>query len=614
MRLSELAAYAEKKYRIREEHKWADFPGFSVLAEPRTGKWVALLMRHWDMDTGTEIERCDLKCGRQSLWEFSRPYLAPPIRMRGDKWLSVAFDERTEPELVFRLFDRAMKAGEPSGFTIVLGADHIAADTAYHDTALPFANSSYQPPRETVPERIRQMRRMYEYGRETPEEKARNFYRQGMLMQDYEDELPWSGDFVCYYPTYHDLTTRQLRGYFTWRAGLRRGEYAPVPPSLCYLYLYELLNGIGCGSAAESLQRMRAFEEGYLDAGFGDAAMRRNLRRWMLEFAVLRDVPPETARTYADPELLRRDAALAALQSPEDCPDETLFEALCLFGGPKPVQSPVIAADAARGVHLFCQAWRFAAKHADIAGKSLFAACFGEKKPLRWYPLSNAVTWEKQRPEERIYELDPCRSFRCRGGVWLAESYEKLSFDRRRLQGFLHETDLMLRKYLKTGRLLREKQENSWAAPYIQAAIEEDRRAMAEAARPKIVLDLSGLERIRQDALTTRDSLLTAEEREELEAAAQEAPPAFDAPAAEGRAELPLDAVQIQILLALLQEGSAKDIIQSHRLMPSLVADAVNEALYDDFGDTVLNCEEDELTLVEDYREELWHMLGGNQE
>ena len=47
MELSELAAYAEEKYHIREEHKWAEFPGFSVLADPRTGKWAALLMRQW---------------------------------------------------------------------------------------------------------------------------------------------------------------------------------------------------------------------------------------------------------------------------------------------------------------------------------------------------------------------------------------------------------------------------------------------------------------------------------------------------------------------------------------------------------------------------------------
>ncbi len=52
MELSELTAYAEEKFNIHEQHKWADFPGFSVLADPNTGKWVALLMRQWDYETG----------------------------------------------------------------------------------------------------------------------------------------------------------------------------------------------------------------------------------------------------------------------------------------------------------------------------------------------------------------------------------------------------------------------------------------------------------------------------------------------------------------------------------------------------------------------------------
>ena len=61
MELSELTAYAEGKFHMREQYKWADFPGFSVLADPNTGKWIALLMRQWDYDTGTEIQRCDFK-------------------------------------------------------------------------------------------------------------------------------------------------------------------------------------------------------------------------------------------------------------------------------------------------------------------------------------------------------------------------------------------------------------------------------------------------------------------------------------------------------------------------------------------------------------------------
>lgn len=83
LELSDLTAYAEEKFHIQEQHKWMDFPGFSVLAEPHSGKWVALLMRQWDFETGSEVQCCDLKCGRGVLYEQNAPYLSLPFRMRG---------------------------------------------------------------------------------------------------------------------------------------------------------------------------------------------------------------------------------------------------------------------------------------------------------------------------------------------------------------------------------------------------------------------------------------------------------------------------------------------------------------------------------------------------
>ena len=134
--------------------------------------------------------------------------------------------------------------------------------------------------------------------------------------------------------------------------------------------------------------------------------------------------------------------------------------------------------------------------------------------------------------------------------------------------------------------------------------IEEDKKAVIEAARPKITIDLSGLEQIRRDAATTRESLLT---EDEIEGLAETAPPADESETS----DFPLEPVQIQILRALLEERDAAEILKAHHLMPSMTADAINEALFDEIGDTVLLCEEDQLLLVDDYIEELEQILGG---
>ena len=162
MELDDLTAYAEEKYHLAEQHKWADFPGFSVLADPITGKWIALLMRQWDQETGTELQRCDLKCGQQSMLETKADYLSPPFRMKGRKWLGVCFDERTEPELVFRLFDRALHSGEQRGYTLILEDRPGDCMDAWAESPLPAAGALFTD--ESVPEippRILEMMRLY---------------------------------------------------------------------------------------------------------------------------------------------------------------------------------------------------------------------------------------------------------------------------------------------------------------------------------------------------------------------------------------------------------------------------------------------------------------------
>ena len=631
MQMAELVAYAGEKYRIEEQHKWADFPGFSVLCHPQTGKWIALLMRQWDGERGEEAERCEIKCGSLPPALAGKPYLFPAVRMRGAKWTGVAFGPETETEIVTQLLDEAVRAGTAHGFTltlshpaarkdsgIVIDAEvtiHVdrsypaaAGDKVYHDTPLPFSDSVCKPPREDVPEALRQMRRLYEYGRETPEEKARNFVRQGLFMQDYEDDADWEGDFVCFYPSYHDLSLRQLRAYFGWRTRIRHGEYRAIPASVSYLYIYELLNGIGAASPEDSIRKLKEFEHGFLDSGLGPERMRRNLRRWMMEYAIVHELPVETVRSCADPDLIAQDDALAALREPTAHSDSEVLSALLRFGGNKLAQSPVFTQE--RSARCLCEAWRIAAREYRYGGNDLFTLCFGSMEKHRWYPLSNALFLWNKLPAEMNFELDPCRIYRCRLGLWQLECYDSAVFDKKRIAGFLHEADRLLRRYFKTGRYLREKPEDAWASPYINAAIEKDRREVIEASRPKVTIDLSGLDRIRRDAMLTRDSLLTEEERSEAapgtsDLSQEESKPVGD--------ELPLDAPLRQLMLSLLRGEDPGALIRQMHWMPSLVADTVNEALYDEIGDTVLLCEEDRLFLVEDYRENLEIIFGGNK-
>ena len=269
MELSELADYAKAKYNISEQHKWSGFPGFSILADPTTGEWLALLMRQRSPETGAELRRCDIKCGQECLYEIRAPFLSLPFRMKGQNWAGVSFDGQTDPQTVFRLFDRAVERCAQRGAVVVLEEKPRYVTGTYTETALPFAGRTFSVPDPEVPQRIREMYRLYESGDSSFVRKCRNFYRQGKFMEDYTDDLEWTGDYRHYFATYHDLSIRQLRGYFTWRTHARKGEYRPLCTSLAYLYLYELLCGIGADSPEESLRLARDLLE---EVGIGSLA------------------------------------------------------------------------------------------------------------------------------------------------------------------------------------------------------------------------------------------------------------------------------------------------------------------------------------------------------
>ncbi len=128
MLLEGLTVYALNKYGIREEYKWTQFPGFSVLCHPKTGKWVALLMRQWDPDAGEMQEVCDLKSGHVVLSERSPEWLSGPSRMKGTNWIGVRFTDETDRGVVLRLFDQAIRLGNPPAKAIVL--ENPAPETA----------------------------------------------------------------------------------------------------------------------------------------------------------------------------------------------------------------------------------------------------------------------------------------------------------------------------------------------------------------------------------------------------------------------------------------------------------------------------------------------------
>ena len=578
-----------------------------MLCDPSTGKWAALLMRQWDGDRGTMTELCDIKCGREAIAEFNAPYITEPFRMKGDKWVGVRVDGNCDEQVVFRLFDRALNSSKRYGATIVLASELPKPQSKRSvETPLPVSAAVHVPVRKYIPRKIQEMSMLYEYGDRSMRQRSKNFFTQGKFMEDYEDNQPWYGDYHRYFPTYHDLRLAELRGYFTWRTQLRKGNYQPIAASLAYIYVYELLNGIGADSPEDSLRKLKEFETEYIDSGIGDSDMRRNLHRWMAELAVIKNVKPETAALYFDKKEAAQDKALTVLEQPDRYGDGEVFGALCEMTTVRLNKSPVVTKCGDEGMRLFAELWRYMLVNMTTESGNFFKMCFGTLRELRWHPLCNAVYWHPEPYADAEYVLNENHSFFCKDGLWYERTYPRVYFIREMLNDFCHEADRLLRVYLKTGRPLKQRASATWAAPHISAFIEADRQAKIEAAKPKITIRFSQLEQIRQDASVTRDSLLTEEEMTEAEEIEASPANAYD----ELTSDL-LNEVQLKIMSMLLSGESVRPFINENHLMSSVLADEINEALFDEIGDTVLECDGENLSLIEDYTEDVKELLGG---
>ncbi len=609
MQLSDLATYAFEKYQIPEEHKWDSFPGFSVLCHPATKQWLALLMRSRDPQTGMTTEKCDLRCGRLALSLVNHPYITNPVREKGGDWLGIDFNQNADPKIVFALFDAAYNLNKSVHADTTKSVHAETPKNVYSDTPIDFTN---RPKPQTslyvTPQKITEMKRLYDYfSFNRNAARNSNFYRQGKFMEDYEDDAPAKIVTTHYYPTYHELNIIELRAYFTWRTQLRRGNYQPTATSLAYIYIYELINCIGASSPEDSLQKMLTFEANYLQQ-FGNTNLNSNFKHWMFDFIVVNDLPKEYAIKYATDDMVYEQAIDVMLNHPDHTDDEII----AAFGKVLKkdfCKSPVVKKQGDKGKLYFAGAWR-------ILKTELTHTLFGDQKLTNWTPLNNAIYYAAPDRPDFDYEIFPSLKYYHRSGKWTILHYDYNYYNKLMFKNFVNAVDFKLRQRFNTGSPLKESEAYRQFYELIDRAI----HYYDEQSKPKITVNLSSLGQIREDSLVTRDNLLTDDDRADattitattnVETFHETSLPKTSAPKPSlPKTSTPSPAaepapVEIQILRALLDDTDATPIIKANHLMPTVVAEKINEMFYDQFADNIVDCDGTKIWVVEDYEDML---------
>ena len=582
MKLSELTKYVEDKYQIKENFDLTNYPNCSVLIHPKTQRWIALLIRQIDSKNNSEIERCDVRrigyCFSYLYGRFS------PFLLKGSEWVGFDLNSIKDNKEIFDIFDETY-ATETKRFEDIISM-------ILYDKADDY-NKKYI---ETLPQNkiIYEMQKLYCYDESFILDlftkydyskydipyifKCKNFYLQGKFMENYSDDVSLKKSLKKTYPTYHDLDTEQLRQFFSWRTKIRKYIFEKISNPFAHLYIFELLNLIGTDSVEDSLNKLIDFYENYANTKFGSLGLQNNMKEWILGFIVINNLSKEIALNFA-PQIF----AIEVLFNSKNYDDNTILSALGTIME-RDISTLVIKKTEKIGNHYFAKIW-------SICFEKIQEIIFGKMQTMYYEPLPNVPYWTQFEQYNRVYELCKTHIYYYEDNQWNQKCYWLGYNGQENIKYFIHAVDLKLRQLLNIGSSLKEKRSDLLFFPFIDEAIE----IIKEDLKPKIAINLAFLDNIRKESNDTRDNLLTEEDLTE---------DISGNPNVIAVSQNNMQ-IEIQILTKLLSGENINEIINENHLMPSVVADKINELFYDDFSDNIIDYNGITFSVIEDYKNDL---------
>lgn len=423
------------------------------------------------------------------------------------------------------------------------------------------------------------------------------FMKQGKLLATYEDSSGDCDSVVCYYPTYQSLTDRQLRAYFGWRTRLRRGEIRKTSLSFAFLYIYELINQIGVPDPMSGYNSLLAFQEAY---GRLDGGILHSLGRWIPDYVVYYGLDPSLLSGAPQAVLNRSAAVLDRVQEAEDGQVMDAVRQISKWLGRSKFYAEC-REDMDRVTVRVLR--RMSAHYAARCKKTLVEQYLAPLAEEPAYLFDSAVFCNPLKRANYRYDVDGQWVYRCENGFWYVQKRD----GGKKLDVLLKTIDSAMRQARDYRYPVKAELNTKWVLRLIQEEIQALSGEPEAAGAAKITIDFGQLAQIRRDAASTQEKLIVDEELDlppegPLPEPEPEQAPEPSAPAAGAS---PLAPAEYRLLQCLLY-GRDTGWVQREGLLLSVLADGVNEKLYDQFLDCVLD---GDARPVPDYIDDLKEMV-----
>ena len=477
---------------------------------------------------------------------------------------------------------------------IYLG-DLIEPDPDYMDEPIYHREKT---PEEKLPAPLQAARSLEKGAARMYQNRRSLFLNQAKLLEFYKDD--YEGGYIshCYYPTYDLLSNRELRSYFAWRTKVRNGDIQPSCSCFAYLYLYELINGIGTGTPVDGLHKMDDFAAAYKEY---ESSLMNYYANWRKSYIIYYNLSDSF---LGGEEREGEEAHMAVLDSAQEETDDAIAAAVKQLAPGWLNRSKFYKTHQTDMDRVIVQVLRRMHQHYSARSKRTFSEqLFGSRETYPVDLFCHAVFCDPLRHENSRYYITDSHYYECRNGYWTETSCFIDGHKRRKLEDLMKTIDASLRVALNDGKPIKSPSQLKWVTKVIEeevAALLETQKQQ-EAAAKRVQIDYSALAQIRREAAITQEKLATEEEMEE------EAPPAVQPPPPQPEAlpgDCPLDKTQYRLMQNLLYGGDTS-WVQREGKMVSVLLDSINEILYDTFQDAVI----EDQRVVEDYIDELKEMV-----
>lgn len=621
MNTDELLSYAIRHFGKNSISEVNDNPNLVAFSSPITKNWFALL------NLDPKNKSLNINCGDFAITIKDLPGFSPSSLIKEDKWVEVSLglsNQKIKKALEYAFKIALMSNKRPNPEKLIYIPDTIQNDEerVYQEQELNFKNwkrSSNILRKEEksteeeinlnfedsqlVPKEIKKMIESYQYSLPGSIRREQNFYLQGKLMASYEDHYEGKQSFLRYYPTYHDLTVGQARTYFTWRTKIRQNIYEKISDSYAYIYLYELLNRIGIKNPEEGLDKLITFNKNY--AQKFSPEMGAYLERWIRDYIIFYNIN-KTNNTFFVKEQTN-DKKYEQLLYPDQFSNHEVAESLIKLSNYKIRNCPLYKKSIEKFEYLLVLIWH---KILDLRndGFDFFTSYIAYKNQMTIQLFSAAVFNHQLEPQTTSYEIDQIRKYFYdkEKNTWYCESYWGLTGQKSIMGNFLHEVDREIRLRFNLGRNLKPRKIEKHYLEAIRDGIKEYQIEEQKLKQPKIEFNLSQLSTIREDAAGTRDSLLT---EEELQAEQEEREQIEETAVNDEQEDYGLSSEEMATIILLLKGKDLNKYLKEHHLMAAVIIDNINEKLFDEFGDNVIEFINDIPTVIEDYQEDLEDMF-----